>query len=95
MSKKEAYIEKLQAQLDEWDAEIKKLNAKAAKAQADAKLEYHEQIDRIRLQQQEARAKMDELRQSSEDAWEDLVAGMERAWDSLGKAVRSAMSRFK
>jgi hypothetical protein len=36
MSMKEAYEQKLQAQLDEWGAEIDKLKAKSDNAEADA-----------------------------------------------------------
>lgn len=95
MSTKEACEKKLQAQPDEWNAEIDKLKAKADKAEADTQLEYYKQIEDLREQQQAAQAKLNELRQSSEDAWEDLKAGIESAWDSLGKAVRSAALRFE
>lgn len=95
MSMKKAYEDKLQAQLDEWNAEIGKLKARADKAGADAKLEYYKQIENLREQQQEAKAKLDELRRAGEDAWEDLKAGMENAWDSLGKAVKTAASRLE
>lgn len=94
MSMKEAYEKKLQAQLDEWNAEIDKLKAKADSAEADAQLEYYKQIEDLREQQLAARAKLSELRQSGEDAWEDLKAGIDSAWKSLGDAVRSAASRF-
>ena len=88
MSKRDAYVQKLQAQLDEWNAEVDKLKAKADKAQADAQLAYHKQIDSLREQQQAAHAKLNELRQSSEDAWEDLKEGVEGAWSQLGDAVK-------
>jgi hypothetical protein len=35
MSKKEAYMQKLQAQLDEWSADIKKLNTEVAYSPSD------------------------------------------------------------
>lgn len=68
MSIKEAYEKKLQAQLDEWNAEIDKLKAKADKTEADTRLEYYKQIQGLRAQQQAAQTKLSELRQSSEDA---------------------------
>ena len=39
MSKKEAYERKLQAQLNEWSAEIDRLQAKAQGASADLQIE--------------------------------------------------------
>jgi uncharacterized coiled-coil DUF342 family protein len=95
MSTKQAYEKKLQAKLDEWNAEIDKLKAKANSAEADAQLEYNRQIDELRTKQNEAQKKLDELKEASEDAWKDLKAGIENAWDSLGSSIKSAVSRFR
>lgn len=95
MSMKDAYAQKLQAQLDQWNAEIAKLKAKADSTQADAKIEYYEEIDRLRKEQLEAQEKLNELRQAGETAWEDLKAGVENAWDSLENALKKAASRFQ
>jgi uncharacterized coiled-coil DUF342 family protein len=95
MSKKEAYIQKLQAQLDEWGAEIQKLKAKAGKANADAKIEYHNTIDGLKEKQDKAENKMKELRQAGDEAWKDMKTGIETAWNDLSKSVKSAISKFK
>ena len=95
MSMKESYQKKLQAQLDEWSAEIDKLKAKADGAEADAKLEYYKQIEELRSMQAAANEKLAELKEAKDDAWEDLKAGMDSAWGSLGNALKSARSRFK
>ena len=94
MSMKQAYVQKLQAQMNDWNAEISKLKAKAEGAEADAQLEYYKQIEELREQQQDAQAKLNELREAGEDAWEDLKAGIDNAWSSLGEAVKTAASRF-
>ena len=95
MSKKEAYEKKLKSQLDEWNAEIAKLKAKADAAEADAQLEYHKQIEELRTLQNKAKGKLNELKEAGDSAWEDLTAGIDSAWDSLSNAVKSARSRFK
>ena len=95
MSMKDAYIKKLESQLDDWSAEIDKLKAKADKAEGDAQLKYYKQLEKIREKQDGAREKLEELRQASDDAWEDLKAGAENAWHSLSEAVKSAASQFK
>ena len=94
MSMKQAYVEKIQAGLNEWDTEIEKLKARTDEAGADAKIKYHEQTEKLREEQHDAQAKLDELRASSDDAWEDMKAGVESAWDSLEKAAKDATSRF-
>ena len=95
MSMKEAYEQKVQAQLDEWSAEIDKLKAKADSAEADAQLEYYKRIEELRSMQETAANKLTGLKDAGDDAWEDLKAGIESAWDSLGNALKSAASRFR
>lgn len=92
---KEAYEKKLQAQLDEWSADIDKLKAKADSAEANAQLEYYKQIEELRSMQDAAVDKLIELKDASDDSWEDLKAGIESAWDSLGNVLNSVASRFK
>lgn len=92
---KEAYEKKLQAQLDEWSADIDKLKAKADSAEANAQLEYYKQIEELRSMQDTAVDKLIELKDASDDSWEDLKAGIESAWDSLGNVLNSVASRFK
>jgi hypothetical protein len=59
MSIKEAYAKKVQTQLDEWNAEIDKLKAKAANAEADAdvQIEYHKKIEELHSLQKSATSK--------------------------------------
>ena len=95
MSDRDAYIKKMKAKLDEWNADIAKLEAKADGAVADMKIDYNEKIDALKEQREEAKVKLGELQNASEEAWKDLKAGMENSWNSLGEAVKSALSKFK
>ena len=95
MSDRDAYIQKMKAKLDEWTADIAKLEAKADGAEADMKIKYNEKIDALKEQREEAAAKLMEVRNASEEAWEDIKVGLENAWDSMGNAVKSALSKFK
>ena len=94
MSRKDAYEKKLEAQLKEWKTDIDKMKAKADKADAEAKLEYYKQIEDLRTKQEAAQKKLTELKASGESAWEDLKAGIDLAWKSLGESIKSARSRF-
>ena len=95
MSMKDAYLQKIEAQMEEWKSEIDKMKAKADKADAEAKLQYYEQIEELRTKQQAAQEKLTEIKNAGEDAWEDLKAGFELARVSLGEAIKSASSRFQ
>lgn len=94
MDDKSAYRQKLEARLDQWRAEIDKLDAKAVEASADARIEYRKQIEAVRGKQDEAREKLAEFDKAGDEAWKDLRSGIEAAWDDLGKAMRKAADRF-
>jgi len=92
---KEAYLEKLQAKMGEWNAEIDKLKAKASQSKADLKLEIDQRVKDLEAKRQEAETKAQQLRQAGAGAWEDLKGGVQQAWDILGEAVKSAATKFK
>ena len=92
---KEAYLEKLKAKLDEWNAQIDKLKAKAAQSKADAKIEIEKRVGDLETQRQAVENKIQQLVQASRPAWEDLKGGVQSAWNKLDEAVRSATEKFK
>ena len=94
MTSKDAYQKKLQAQLDEWSARIKQMEAKAAQANADAQRDYQEQIEDLKAKQAAAREKLEELQAASEDAWHDMKKGFEDSWRRLNHAIQYAYNRF-
>lgn len=95
MSKKDAYVQKLHSKIDEWNADIDKLTAKANQAEADSKIEYHKQIETLKQKRQDIEKKVAEMRRSGEGAWDDLKTGIDLAWESMNEAIRSATSRFR
>ena len=95
MLDKDLYIQKLHARLDQWNAKIKNLQARADKAEAGVRVEYYKQIDYLKGRKKEAEAKLAEMRAAGGDAWEDLKVGVSMAWDAVEEAIKSASSRFK
>jgi multidrug resistance efflux pump len=95
MNMKKMCEKNLQAQLHEWSTEIDKLKATADKAEADTQLKYYEEIEELRSMQKAASIRLAELKNASDDAWEDLKTGMDSAWGSFGSALKSATSRLK
>lgn len=95
MSKRDMYVEKLKAQLDEWNVEIDKLEAKVREYETTVKLKYENEIRELREKRDEARTRLAEIQEASEDAWEDLIHGFERSWDIFKESVEHAISRFK
>ncbi|MEJ2576973.1 MAG: coiled coil domain-containing protein [Gammaproteobacteria bacterium] len=94
MTDKQLLEEKYRAQLAEWRADIDKLKARAAQAQADARLDLESQVDDLEGKREAAKRKLDELRDAGDVAAAELKAGLEMAFDDLGRGVRSAMDAF-
>lgn len=95
MNTRDEYIRKMHAKLDELNAEIDALAAKAGEVTADVMKEYHEQIDTVKMKQTVARQKMEELQNAGGSAWEDMKSGIDLAWSAINEALDSARSRFK
>ena len=95
MKSKEAYIQKLHAKIDEWNADIDRLKAKADQVEANSKIEYQKQIQALKTNRDEIEKKISEISRSSENAWEDLKAGVDLAWEAMSEAIKSATTRFK
>ncbi len=95
MREKELYQQKMQAQLNEWKAEIAKLKAKASGASADAQLDMHKKVKQLEREADELKNKLSELARSGEEAWASLRKGVESAWDHLKNEVQDAASKFK
>lgn len=94
MSEKDLFVEKLKAQLDEWNSEIDKMRAKARGATADAKLKYEQQIAHLQGRRDELKTKLGEIQRSSKDAWKELKDGAEKAWAAFREGLEKAKSRF-
>lgn len=95
MSLKDAYIDKMEAQLREWGAKIDELKAKTDKAEAGAKIECMKQLDSLKAKRDAAQTKLGEIRAAGEEAWESLKTGVEGAWSELKAAIDGAASKFK
>ena len=94
MDEKDAYRQKAEARLDQWRAEIDKLQARAAEASADTRIEYEKRLKTLREKQQEMRRQLDELSAAGSDAWQDVKSGLDSAWDDLQASIRNARERF-
>jgi phage shock protein A len=95
MASKQAYQQKLEAQLHEWDARLDVLSARAQKATADARIDYENELAALKAKRAAAHDTLQELGQRGETAWEDMKDGVERAWDDLRTAIDKVAARLK
>jgi multidrug resistance efflux pump len=92
--KKNAYVEKAQAQLDELSGKIKVLKAKAEGAQASAKIEYEKRIEELNTLKETTMKKLEEIKNSTDDAWEKTKIGFEKSVKSIEEKIKSTISKF-
>jgi hypothetical protein len=81
-------IEKMEAQLLQWDARLDELVAKAELVRAEAKSDHLKHVEALKTKQRLAKAKLEELKAASNEKWEILKTGLENAWDELEDAIK-------
>jgi lipid II:glycine glycyltransferase (peptidoglycan interpeptide bridge formation enzyme) len=95
MINRDEYVQKLKTQLDEWNAEAAKWEAKAREAQAHMKAEYDKQLATVNSRRDEALYQMKLLQGASADAWQDMMRGADEAWKNMHEAFSKARSHFE
>ena len=95
MDKRTEYVEKLSAQMVEWDAQIDQLKIKATSARSEAKLGYPSAIAALQLKRDEATLKLQGISAASDDEWEDLKTGTEHIWGDLRTMLHDAITKIK
>lgn len=82
-AKRDEYVAKMKLQLDELNAKMDKLEAKASEAKEEARAKYKEEMTKLRQQSKLAKGKLDELKAAGEDSWDVMVAEMEKVRDAF------------
>ncbi len=95
MSTRDAYVQKLKAQIDDWNADISKLEAKAGHAAADVRIKYEQSLDSLRAERDAVHEKVEQIQTSSEDAWEEFKESAEDLWERTKAAFAAAKAEFE
>lgn len=95
MTTRTEYIENLKQNLDKWNTDLAKWEAKAKVAKTDMRIEYEMQLEALRKHREEAMAKLQEVQASSGEAWKDMKAGADAAWATIREAFDKATSHFQ
>jgi hypothetical protein len=85
----------MERQLDELEQKIAELEQLAEDIQTDIEPEARELLEELKAKRDVARQKLNELEESSGDAWEELRKGLERTWQELEEAFDRAASRLR
>ncbi|MFW6207003.1 MAG: hypothetical protein ACOC5J_03630 [Gemmatimonadota bacterium] len=95
MKERDQWVENAKAKLDEWNAELDELEAKARVAKAEQKARYQRLLASLREYRDRLRNRISEVEEAGDAAWDDLKEGAERGWRSLREGFRAAVEEFR
>ena len=95
MNKKEAYIQRINAELEGWHAKLHEMKAKAEAIAADKRIEYNDHIQGLEKYLDNANAKLDELQDAGEESWDRLSQDVEKAWHNASDAFNDAVRKYR
>jgi uncharacterized coiled-coil DUF342 family protein len=64
-------------------------------SEAKIKEEYNKKIEDLHLRREDIRERINNLKQASGEAWEEIKFGTEDAWDEMKIAIDKAVSKFR
>ena len=95
MTARNAYVKKLKEQLDQWNAELSKLETKAKQPLAGMKDAYENQLKELRGRRNVVQQQMAEIQKAGDHAWDQLREGADKAWKAMDESIKKAWSVFK
>lgn len=90
MNSKEAYLNKLEGQLNEWNVQINLLLSRARETGASDS----EAISYLLQKKTLAQAKLEKLKNAGEQDWQTLQEEIDDAWSNLGVAIKTALAKL-
>ena len=95
MSKRDEYVEKIKAQIDDWNADITKVEERAAQASDEMKTKYEQCLDSLRAERAAAYQKIEQIIDASDDAWDEIQANADDLWERSKAAFAAAKREFE
>lgn len=94
MPDKEAFGVSMEAQLKEWKQRIEAEEEKAQSKGGEYLERVRPELDALRAKYEEARYKLKLLRMGGGDAWDELRAGFDSAYEDMKSAVGKALKKL-
>ncbi|BDX39432.1 hypothetical protein CYCD_27870 [Tenuifilaceae bacterium CYCD] len=89
------YQDKAHKALDDIFKEINSLEAKAKNASKELSDNMEEKIQQLKAEGEKLKVKLNEMRETSDDSWEEIKDGFEQATNSLRDAFSNAFNKYK
>ncbi len=95
MDKRTEFVEKLSAEMVEWDVQIELLKEKAESATPEEKYKYSRAIAVLQLKRDQAAVKLQGISTASDDEWGDLKVGAERILGEVRNILSDAIMKSR
>jgi hypothetical protein len=95
MNNRDEYVEKMKAQLDQWNRQSAVWEAAAREATAEARIELEKQIGIMKSRADDLAYRMELLKAASADAWQEIARGADEARKAMQDAFEKARFHFK
>lgn len=92
---RKAYITRLSARIDRWDADLDKLRAQAREASADVEIVIRKSIKRIVKSRNDVADRIKQISAAGSDAWSGLREQADEAADIVEKAFKKVRKQLK
>jgi len=80
---RQAYQERLQARIAEWEKRLLDLAARSRRAEEEVRNQLVDEESELRKALEESQQRLRELAQSSEEGWKEIRTAAERIWGEL------------
>ena len=94
MTQRDIYIAKLKVQLEELNTAIEGWETKAHEARTEARQAYREELNKLQDQSKAASSKLDDLKTTSAESWDKMVAEMEKVRDAFSHSFKYFKSQL-
>ncbi len=84
----EAHVGKMEKKFQQWGAKFDEIISRTQDVGMDARGDWHDRIDELKVKRAEAQLKFDELKAAGSEKWVSFRAGLERAWNEFETAVK-------
>lgn len=95
MDERTEYVEKLSAQMVEWDNQIEQLKDRAESSTPESKIDFTKTIAALQLKRNEAAEKLQGLSTAGDDEWKELKSGTERVWGEVRGILHDTILKIK
>lgn len=95
MSDKKDFTARARQQLEDWDYQLDRLSARLNDLRDEWRGEAQEKLNDMKSRRSEFEEKLERLESHGDDAWGDIKAGLDIAWDGLKTGFLAAKSEFE